>query len=375
MIRIGVDARSLTESQPSGISIYTYHIIEALARIAPDYEFVLFTSGSQLPSSTLLSYLGDLPNVFLHHLGTPNKLFHSLAIVKLAPGIDRYLSKVDVVFAPNINILPISRHTPLVMTWHDVSYKLYNQFLSLRRSLWHTVVAPQTLATRAKHIIAVSQTTKQDLQSVYGLNENKITVIHSGVPKLPVTITTIPELPLVQRPYFLVLSTIEPRKNIAAVLEAYQMWAQQYSTTIPVDLVVVGAAGWKSQSLIRTMQQNPHMHYVGYVSEDQKLQLLRKTRALIYPSIYEGFGLPPLEAMQQGVPVIASWSGALPEILGNAAYYVNPYSVHDLRTALDRIHTNEPLRQYYIEQQTSVLQRYSWERCAQATLKVLHSAI
>lgn len=372
-MRIGIDARSLSEAHPSGISLYTYHIVQAMAQVAPEHTYVLFTSGSHQPTSLLLQLLLADKHIEHHHLHLPNKIFHGLAMLGLGPRIDTVLPNIDLLFAPNMHIMPLDSAVPLVMVWHDVSYRMYRQFLSLRRKLWHTVVRPQTLAEQATRIIAVSNITKNDISREHHIDPSKITVVHSAIPQTPVNqSTTLSSIQLPER-YFAMITTIEPRKNIAAVLAAYQLYEQ--TTSQPLDLVIAGSAGWKSNRLITMMQQHPRIHYMSYISEQDKANIYRQATALLYPSIYEGFGFPPLEAMQHRVPVIASWAGALPEVLDNAAYYIQPYSITEIAQAMHEMHTNTRLRHYYIQQQPAVLQRYSWQQSAAATLKVLHSAI
>lgn len=371
---VGVDARSLTELHPSGVSIYCFSLIKACAQASPTDTFVLFTSGYRVQPSRFIKELTTLPNVQVVHLSWPNKIFHSLALLGIAPRIDKLISNkygsCDVLLAPNLHFIPVSLSTPLVVTVHDLTFELYNQFLSLRRKLWHIAVRPKRLLQRAQAIIAVSETTRQDILQQYAVPAERVHTIHSAAPAPsdPEVLEQLPER------YCLALSTIEPRKNVAAIVAAFTEFVRQFpeSTT---DLVVIGSGGWKSNDTIQAMQAHPRIHYFGYVTEGQKQYALQRARGFIYPSIYEGFGFPPLEALRSEIPVIVSQAGALPEILGNAAYYVDPYSIEDMITVFTALDINDNWRQQLIIQGQQNANTYNWEATAHATLKVLRQAI
>lgn len=380
---IGVDARSLTESHPSGVSIYCFSLIKACALLSPSDTFVLFTSGYHQKPSVFLEQLLTLPNVQVTHLGWPNKVFHGLAVIGIAPKIDTILRGCDVLLAPNLHFIPLSKSVPLVVTVHDLTFELYNQFLSFRRKIWHKAVRPQRLLQRAHAIIAVSETTRQDILHHYAgssktgssnvssnILPDKIKTIHSAAPVAsePEILETLPKR------YCLALSTIEPRKNIAALVEAFTEFVRRFPNST-IELVVIGSGGWKSANTIKTMQNHPRIHYFGYVSEEQKMYAMQHASGFIYPSIYEGFGFPPLEAIQAGVPVVVSQAGALPEILDNGAYYIDPYSIEDMITVFKNFDSNTAWCLQLIDQGKPIRNLYSWEKTAEATLKVLRQSI
>lgn len=367
---IGVDARSLTDPQPSGVGTYCYHLVLACAQQAPADSFVVFTSGYRRQLTDQLKTLQALPNVTIRHLGLPNKVFHSLTLFNVSPTIDRVIGGCDVLFAPNLHFLPLSSKVPLVLTVHDITFALYKQFLSFRRKIWHAAVQPHRLLQRATTVIAVSETTRQDVIRHYDIPAKKITTIYSSTPSSSVP-ETLPNLP---GNYVLAVSTIEPRKNIAALVMAFIEFTERYPGS-SIDLVVIGSGGWKSASTIAQMSQHPRIHYYGYVTEGQKTYALQHATGFIYPSIYEGFGFPPLEAIQAGLPVFVSRAGALPEILNNAAYYIDPYSIEDMITVFSELDTNSQLHQELIQRAKTLLPTYDWSVTAERTLKVLHNSI
>lgn len=382
-MRIGIDARSLTEPYPSGITVYAYHVIKHLISIAPQHQFVLFSSGTSGKQAPLIQRLLQAPHVTHVHLPWPNKVFHSLGAVGLAPFIDITLGEIDVLFAPNMHVMPVSKNVPLVVTVHDMSYAFHKNFLSYRRKIWHAMVRPKHLLQRANKVITVSRATRDDVMREYQLTPESVIAIHSAIPE-----PMLEPLPLAEEPapadlnlpkrYAVVVSTIEPRKNILGVIQAFQLYRAQAfhgQSGSGMHLVVVGARGWKSSAVLRAMQADPSIHYIGYATSQQKQSIIRGARYLIYPSMYEGFGFPPLEALAQNVPVLTSRVGALPEVLGEAALYIDPYSIQDMATAMRALDTDEELRGELLNNHLTVLNRYSWDATAQQTLKVLEEAI
>ncbi|MDP3970265.1 MAG: glycosyltransferase family 1 protein [bacterium] len=369
-MRIGVDARSLTEIYPSGISVYAYYIIKAMAHVSPDDDFILFVSGRSIKNAPFLRQLDKINNIQVRHLPLPNKIFHGLSLLNLSVKIDRYLGGVDVMFAPNIHLMPLSRDVPLVLTVHDLGFIYYRHFLSRRRKLWHQLVRPQKLINRATSIVAVSEQTRTDLIKSCCVEPEKISTVYSGIPDAEEEskLADIPER------YVLALSTVEPRKNITALMVAYDSYLARYPES-NLKLVIAGSGGWNSKKLIADIKQHPSMHYLGYVTEQEKTYLLNNASIFFYGSIYEGFGFPPLEALRAGVPVIAGLSGSLPEILKTSAYFIDPYSVEELSQAIYNLDTDISLREGFKKEGIEVIEQLSWKTAATETMKVLREAI
>lgn len=373
-MRIGIDARSLMEPHPSGIGVYTACIIQALIQLAPQYEYVLFTCGRRLVHTPSIRSLQRYHQVKWVHVSWPNKLYHLAGKVGLAPRIDRVLGGIDVLFVPNWHIVPRSASVPTVLTVHDLSYRLYAEHLSLRRRIWHWYIAPQKLVRSADHLIAVSNQTAQDLISHMDVPAEKITVIHSAAPKATTTESAaLSDMSLPKR-YALALATLEPRKNLAALLDAFGLFRERFPRT-ELELVIAGPVGWKSGPLLRRIERQPYVRYLGYISESQKSALIRQARLVAYVSIYEGFGFPILEAFQAGVPVLAAQAGAIPEVAGTAALLVDPYSGEDIASGLQSLDANEPLRQLLRERMTTQIQQYKWSTAAERTLTVLRQVL
>lgn len=340
-MRIGIDARPLLEPYPSGVSVYTAELLRALLALPERQDTIcLFTSGWNVPTDRLKPFL-SYPRVEWKHLNIPNKLF----ALHLAPKIDRVLGQVDVLFTPNWNFTPVSRHWPVVLTVHDCAIALYPQLLSIKQKLWHRLIRPQAQLRRARRLIAVSDITRTDVLEQFHYPADHITTIHSGAPT-PVEPIPVPGLP---DKYVVVIGTGERRKNLAAIQAA----------DIILPIVHVG----------------DHTGQYGYLSAGEKCYVLQHAQALVYVSLYEGFGFPPLEAFQAGVPVVASFAGAIPEICGAAALYVNPYSSSDITNAINTVITDQALRAQLIAAGTAQLTLFHWQTAARTTLQVLHQSV
>lgn len=365
-MRIGIDARSLLETEPSGVSIYTRELIQKLCRLNGEDTFSIFLAGMHVPVH-LLRELSMLPRTTVRHLRWPNKLFHGATLLHMGPRIDHLLGGIDVLFAPNLHVLPVSNTVPIVLTVHDLSFSFYPHFLSWQRRLWHTAVQPRNLFDRCRRLIAVSTATARTLQHAYAIAPTKIVTIPSGVPSIatPEVVAALPE-------HFVVaLGTLEPRKNLATLVSAFREYRSTHLTST-LHLVILGAKGWSSRAFFHELRREPNIQYRGYVSPGQKTCILKKASALFYPSINEGFGFPPLEALSLGTPVVVSRAGALPEVLGNAAWYLNPYSRKDIITFLqlfDQVPHQHP------RGAQDRWKELTWERTASSILRVLHEAV
>lgn len=172
--------------------------------------------------------------------------------------------------------------------------------------------------------------------------------------------------------YILFLGTIEPRKNILALIEAYEMAHARLHN--PIDLVIAGAPGWKSKSIFKRINHSPlrkQIHIINYVAPEDKYDLYRSASLFVYPSIYEGFGFPVLEAMQAGVPVITTNRSSLPEITDGAAYLINPHRPDEIAEGIERILSSPVLHNYYFRAGLKQAQKYNWEKTAREWLDCL----
>ena len=369
-MKIAIDIRHLCVPNPTGINRFTLEVIPELARLAPDIRFLLFASGSAKALSYLPSW--QAPNICITRKQTPNRLISAMMLLKSGPTLEDFLpERPDKWWFPNINIIRTA--LPYLITLHDLSFEFYPEFFTCKDRLWHAAARPQQLANGAQKIFAVSAHTKRDIVRHYGIPPKKITVTPLGVhsvfhPESEPSDKNFLRSHSITFPYFLSICSIEPRKNIESIIQAYELWRSRLQTTNyklqTTHLLIAGSYGWKSKHIFSQIKNSPYkncIHVLGYIPEKHKPALYRQASAFIFPSFYEGFGLPVLEALACGTKIIASFSGSLPEIAGNNALYIDPYNVRDLAMALSEIE--------HIPVPDSIhAQQFSWHKTAQKML-------
>ncbi len=225
--------------------------------------------------------------------------------------------------------------------------------------------------SRANQIIAVSNNTKHDLVTRLGIKESRVSVIYPGVREEycqgdPSNGAAIREKYPLTRPYMLFVGTIEPRKNLGRILDAYS--GMSADIRAEYDLIVVGMQGWRDERTLQRLRGGiPGVVWLGYVPEDRMPSIMAGATMLAFPSLYEGFGFPAVEAMAAGVPVLTSTAGSLPEVVGDAACCVDPLSVAEIRSAMARILTSPEERRGMSLRGLKQSQKYSWQESARQT--------
>jgi len=369
---IGFDARPLQDRYYSGVAEYTAALARALLQLDRTNKYIFFYN------SFLSSDFG-WPGAGYANAGQirgrwPNKLLHYGFWPLLGrPRLDRKTG-ADVFFAPHINFLRLSKKTKLVLTVHDLSFCRFPEFFSRRQNFWHRAINLPRLLGRADRIVAISQSTKNDLRELFNVPEQKIRVIYSGLDYPPDSQPPASRedddgfrrrlgLP---KKYLLYLGTIEPRKNIANLLVAFNIFRQQRDGR-DYDLVLAGRFGFGSQKIISAWRRNPardRIKFLGYVRPADKAGLYRLADLFVYPSRYEGFGFPPLEAMAAGTPVLTSPNSSLPEVCGEAAWYADPDSPEDLAAGLTAVLSDPGLASTLRAKGFAQAARFSWSVAA-----------
>ena len=364
-MRIGIDAR-LVYYRGAGISQYTLRLLQELAAIAQDDEFVVFQSRRD-PSR-----LVQQTNFHKRSLWTPphHRLEQFLLPLELAT-VD-----LDVLHSPDF-IPPFRRHCRSVITIHDLNFLLYPNFLTPQSARYYGQI--DQAVRNCDHIIAVSESTKRDIIRLTGAPEDKITVVYEAAH--PIYRPLQDELILQQvkdrlgmdSDFILFVSTIEPRKNVPTLLMAYKQLLDNYHAD--VSLVLAGEKGWLFDevfALVDKLGLRERVRFPGRVSPEDLLGLYNAARVFVHPAFYEGFGLPPLEAMACGTPAVVSNTSALPEVVGDAALLVDPTDVDGMAVAIWRLLSDEALRKQMIEKGLRRARRFSWKKAALETLEIYH---
>ncbi len=378
-MQIAVDARPLLAKQISGIPEYTGRLIDALTTAHPEVEWQLFYSSWQQRPDNWLA-LGDKPNVRWCPLKYPNKLINGAAWLFDRPRLDKYCP-ADILLLPHFNFTPLTGQTPTVLTIHDLSFLRQPEFFSWRRRFWHASLHLQKLVNRANRIVAISEYTKHDLMELLAVPEEKITVIYSAANPAfqPIAandkrlIRCRQNYNLPQR-FILSLATCEPRKNLVNIIRAYDNLRQRRPDLADCQLVIAGGQGWKQGAARTAWRQainRQDIHWLGYLPAADLPALYNLASLIVYPSFYEGFGLPVLEAMASGRPVIAAAATALPEIAGSAAVLVDPADNLALSRAMEQVLINRQLAEQLAQAGLHQASQFSWQKTAEEYWKLL----
>ncbi|MGQ9598469.1 MAG: glycosyltransferase family 4 protein [Anaerolineae bacterium] len=288
-------------------------------------------------------------------------------------GFDRLVPGAELFHATE-HLLPPFQQIPTVLTVHDMIFKLFPQYQK-RLNYWYLNMTMPLYCRRADAIITVSECSKRDIVQAYGVDAAKITVIYEAASPefMPLPRDVIAEgrlrLGLPDR-FLLHVGTIEPRKNLIGLIEALQ---QLHDRGLIIPLVVAGGKGWLYEEFFRRLETLPirdNIRFLGYVSVNDLPLLYNAATALIMPSLYEGFGLPVLEGMACGTPVLCSNVSSLPEIAGEAACYFDPCSSKDIAEAIQKVWLDAGLGEEMKEKGRSRASEFSWERAARETMSL-----
>jgi glycosyltransferase involved in cell wall biosynthesis len=293
-------------------------------------------------------------------------------------GLDRLLPDADLFHATEHLLLPL-RSIPTVLTAHDLIFRhLPTHHKPLNR--WYLNLAMPLYCHRATHIIAISETTRRDLIAAYDLPPQKITVVPEAAaphfrPQSAEAVTAVQKQYGLPGRYLLFVGTIEPRKNLSRLLQAFEVI---HTEGLTEGLVIVGQRGWLYEGFFRRLESSPVRQAVilpGRVPDEDLPAFYTGAQALVFPSLYEGFGLPVLEAMACGTPVAASNASSIPAVGGDAALYFDPTDVPGITEAIRCILQQADRRTLMQTQGLKRAAQFSWERAARETRAVYHKVL
>lgn len=374
-MRIGIDLRCLEEEKISGVGEYALELVRNSLEIDKKNKYLIF-SNSYKQKSKNFNFLRKYPNVKPKRFRWPNKFLNLFLWYFGWPKLDKLIGGADIFFAPNINFLAVSSKCKLITTFHDLSYERYPEFFTRKTRLWHYYfVNPRRVAQKSERIIAVSQSTQKDLEKIYKINPEKIQVVYHGVSgDFRIIDRNNLKLLEVQKKYklpykfILFLGNIEPRKNIRSVIAAYKKFLSNNSELGKYKLVLAGNASPLCRDIIEREKEN--IAVCGYIEREDRPYIFNLASLFVYPSHFEGFGLPVLEAMACGTPAIASNNSSLPEVVGNAAVTINPNRPDEIAQAMQAVLADEKLYNKLKERGIKQSQRFNWKKCAASTLKI-----
>jgi glycosyltransferase involved in cell wall biosynthesis len=396
-MRVGIDCRTILNpgyGENAGVGHYTYYLVSNLLKLDKKNEYVLFFD-NLLSKTAAEELVADAPNIKLKFFPFHQyKHFLPFAFSHLLTAGALEKEKLGVFHSPAYT-LPMAYRGKAVVTVHDLAiYKNPKWFPSkflVGQSFSTRKLVPESLKKAAK-IIAVSEHTKKDIVEIFKIKPEKIEVIYEGVEirdipgkkegvcgiETEVCFDDLKARYGLKDNYVLFLGTIEPRKNIDALIKAFCALSRKNKEIgEKYQLVLAGAKGWKHEKVFEEIRkyknnagQSGAVKYIGYVSARDKFALMKDAACFIFPSLYEGFGLPVLEALSLGVPTITSKVSSLPEIVGEAAVLVNPEKVTEIVDALEKVLTDRQLQSNLREKGIAQAKKFSWKKCAEETLGV-----
>lgn len=362
-MRIAIDASRSTIERATGTEHYSHqlihHLIEKNNSLDKPHYILLYFRDE--PEEDLFPVSKHVKHVVIPF---PRMWTH----LRFASSL--FISNPDVTFVP-AHTLPYFFPGKAVVTVHDLGYKHFPE-AHTKQQVRYLDWSTQHSAKRANIVLADSQATADDLSTFYGIPSEKIHVVYPGVDepqdKRDWSLFGKYDLPL---SYFLFIGTLQPRKNIERIVQAFDMW-QSGNLDKNIGLVLAGKEGWLFDEAWIAGVEN--VHVTGYIDEADKGALLRQSTALIFPSLYEGFGFPVIEAMYMGTPVIASNTSSLPELVGDAGILVDPLSIIEIAASLDLIVENELLRRKLSVKGMLQAKEFTWQTAAEQTLDLLEKA-
>lgn len=361
-IKIALTAEFLNHHQFTGIEKYLYNLIHSIAamnRVRMTLICKPHTKRHLLPENS---------NIYIHKalnfLGT-----NFLSSIFKPP---RNLENYDIVHAPTV-VAPFffnrqnKKRFKVVMTVHDLIPLIFPEYNIWRRRIYFSYILKYRLKY-VDHFITPSNAVKSDLIRFFNKKDKNISVIYEGVGNKYFSIDRQ------KKNYILAVSTLEPRKNFESIIKSFILLKKNHR--IKEKLLIVGKAGWLCKNIYNIPAEfNNDIIFTGYVSEQKLIELYQRAKLFIYPSFNEGFGLPVIEAMACGCPVMTSNLSSLPEVAGDAAFMVNPHSLHEITAGMQILLSDKKLLHRMKEKGLRQANLFKWNKCAEETITVYEKVL
>lgn len=368
---IGIDASRAFLKRRTGIEEYAYQTIRHLRDVIPENErVVLYVRRKITWEKGGVTFALPEIDFTLPANWRVRGIWAPRFWTQIALSIEMLYAKPDVLFIP-AHTVPLIHPKKTLVTIHGLEY----EFCKEAYSFWERVYMHYSIkfsCKAAEKIICVSQNTKKDVMAMYQVPEEKIAVVYEGYEYASSRQQGVRSKEEMRKPYLLFIGRLEERKNIVRMIEAFEILKEKYK--VPHKLVLVGKPGYgyeRIKNAIVRSKQKEMIQEVGYVSEEEKWQWLESADVFLFPTLYEGFGIPILEAQSAGVPVVTSNVSSLPEVAGDGAILVDPLSAQSIAAGAQRLLSDEILRNDIIKKATHNVSRFSWANCAQEILLLL----
>lgn len=358
----------------TGVGVYADHLVAHLAPLLRNHDALILIVQSD--DIVIRETLKDRPGV--HLMTIPSRIFRNRAILIafeqcILPIIAR-IKRADIIHSLHYTH-PLLAFTRRVVTIHDLTFLLFPD-MHTRGRRWIMPFFIRRAMKHAEGVIFVSKATQSDAERMFPVGHNLRRVVPLGVsPPLFSTdqdgaSNAVPPKMGVKPPYLLFIGTLEPRKNIIRIVQAFERVAKKHQN---LTLVLAGKLGWHTREIVASIENSDmrsRICHLGFVSEAEKWILLRNCEMLVYPSLYEGFGLPVLEGMAAGAPVITSNLSSMPEVAGDAASLVDPNSVEAITFAIEQIIGNKTLAKQLRDDGTAQAALFTWQKMAHSMYRL-----
>jgi len=357
---VAVNTRLLIPHKMEGIAWYANEILKRIVHRHPEHDFYFIFDRNfddQFIYADNVKGIKLLPQA--RHSLLYKWWFHR-SLPKLLKKIN-----ADVFFSPE-GYIPLKTKVPCVNVIHDLGFEHFPDHVPKRDLAFYQTYFPQ-YARLAKKIITVSDFSKQDISKNYNIDSEKILTIHNGVREA----LKVEKAPA-DNPYFVYVGSMHPRKNISRMLKAFDQFISQKNS--PHRFKLIGRKMGRSNAINRTynaLEHKDRIDFMGYLSEGKLAEIISSAQALIYVPLFEGFGLPILEAYLNDIPLICADNSSLPEVAGDGALMVDAENEKDIAEAMVRISESEGLRNELIEKGKKQLSRFSWDKAAEQTWNVI----
>jgi len=400
-MKVGVDIRILGKGRRTGVEDYTINLLSHLLPMDRSVKYRLFYN-------SLRKLKADYPwlklsNVKIKTLRIPNRIFDLFLRFLRFPKIDKILGGVNLFLSPHFLLTPVSKKTKTIVIFYDLSFVRFPEFFSLTKLIWHRFIYPKKQAQKADLIVTISESTKEDLINLYKINPEKIKVIYPGIdekfirqPADNKKLLDVKNKYNLPDKFILYFGTIEPRKNILGLIKAFEQIKEEKNPP-PIQiqwqgfegrvkkeekkiidfsdlkLVIAGSRGWLYRDTFKKVKESQFSKdiiFTGFIDEEDKPYLYNLADVFVYPSFFEGFGLPPLEAMACGVPTIVSNKSSLPEVVKDGAIMVDPSNINEISFNIRRVLEDQQLKDYLIKHGLKRVKKFDWDKTAKEFLNI-----
>ncbi len=368
-MKIAVNTRLLLKNKLEGIGWFSYEVLKRITQNHPEHEFFFIFDR---PFDEEFIFSPNVKPIVIYPPARHPFLWYAWFEYSIPYVLKKY--KADLFFSPD-GYLSLRTKIPSIPVIHDINFVHYAHYLPKLTANYYNRFFPQ-FARKARKIITVSEFSKQEIIDNYGISADKISVVYNGYADAykykEEVYTLVLENITHRKDYFLFVGALSPRKNIERLLAAFELFKER--TKSDFKLVIVGEKMHlteKMEAIYQSMHYRREVLFLGRLNLKQLVEVYSAAFALVFVPIYEGFGIPLLEAMATQTPIIASEISSLPEVAGNAAYYVNPFDVPEIAEAMMRLSADENLIKVLKEMGNIRKEDFSWDKTAQGVWKVL----